>query len=71
MKKRKMYESYGDAVFYLRKLKRWSQERLARELNVSLATVQRWEGGYFKPSQLARKFLDKLLAKEGVEVEER
>jgi DNA-binding XRE family transcriptional regulator len=31
-----------------------SQEDLARELNVSFATVNRWENNQVKPSKLAR-----------------
>jgi putative transcriptional regulator len=31
-----------------------SQEKLARELNVSFATVNRWENNQVKPSKLAR-----------------
>lgn len=35
----------------------WSQEHLARELGVSLNTVQRWESGKTKPSPLAMERL--------------
>jgi putative transcriptional regulator len=37
----------------LRKIRGWSQEQLARNLGVSLNTVQRWEMGKSKPSPLA------------------
>lgn len=38
--------SFGDRVKQRRKARGWSQERLARELNVSKNTVTRWEGGH-------------------------
>ena len=38
----------------------WSQEDLAREINVSLSTVQRWEKRGGKPIRLARIELEKL-----------
>jgi DNA-binding transcriptional regulator YiaG len=41
----------------------WTQEMLARELNVSLATVNRWENGKFRPSRLARDKIDQLYQK--------
>jgi transcriptional regulator with XRE-family HTH domain len=37
----------------IRKKRGWSQEDLARNLGVSLNTVQRWEMGRNKPSRLA------------------
>ena len=45
----------------------WSQEDLAREIDVSLSTVQRWEGKGSKPSRLARKELEKLFRKAKLE----
>ena len=38
----------------------WSQEDLAREISVSLSTIQRWEKKDCKPSRLARKELGRL-----------
>jgi len=40
-----------------------SQEDLARELGVSLATVNRWENSQVQPSKLARAQLDAFCAK--------
>jgi putative transcriptional regulator len=42
----------------VRKRRGWSQEDLARNLGVSLNTVQRWEMGKNKPSKMA---IDKLI----------
>jgi len=44
----------------LRRKKGWTQEDLAREINVSLSTVQRWEKKGGKPTRLARHELSKL-----------
>jgi DNA-binding transcriptional regulator YiaG len=41
----------------------WSQEDLARHIDVSLSTIQRWETKGIKPHRLARRELDKLLRK--------
>jgi len=44
-------------VKYFRKIKGWSQEYLARNIGVSLNTVQRWEMERNEPSPLAREKL--------------
>jgi transcriptional regulator with XRE-family HTH domain len=44
-----------------RKLKGWTQEQLARNIGVSLNTVQRWESGKTRPSPLAIEKLQRLL----------
>jgi len=44
----------------LRKRKGWVQEDLAREIGVSLSTVQRWEMKDVKPTRLARRELKRL-----------
>jgi transcriptional regulator with XRE-family HTH domain len=55
-------ETLAPRLKKLRKLKGWSQEQVARELGVSLNTVQRWESGRNKPSALAREKLQRLFA---------
>jgi DNA-binding XRE family transcriptional regulator len=45
----------------------WTQERLARQIDVSLATVQRWEASKTHPSRLARKQLARLFRKTNME----
>ncbi len=47
----------------LRKNKGWSQEDLAREIGVSLSTVQRWEKQGGQPTRLARRELQKIFQK--------
>lgn len=51
----------------LRRKKGWTQEDLAREISVSLSTVQRWEKMGGKPTRLARRELSKLFQEVGVE----
>lgn len=50
-------ESLGEDIRRCRNIKGWSQEQLARNLGVSWHTVQRWESGKTKPSQLAMEKL--------------
>ncbi|MFC2068033.1 multiprotein-bridging factor 1 family protein [Chloroflexota bacterium] len=54
----------ADKIRQCRDLKGWTQEQLARKVGVSLNTVQRWESGRTKPSQLAMEKLQEVL--EGV-----
>ena len=44
----------------------WAQEDLARQIEVSLSTVQRWEIKGAKPTRLARRELEKLFRKAGI-----
>ena len=51
----------------LREKKGWVQEDLAREIGVSLSTVQRWEKQGAKPTRLARRELARLFQETGIE----
>jgi ribosome-binding protein aMBF1 (putative translation factor) len=42
----------------------WSREALARHIDVSLSSVQRWEFYNVKPSKPAQKELNKLFISE-------
>lgn len=53
-------EQLKKKVKELRKKKDWTQEDLAREIGVSLSTVQRWEKQGAKPTRLARRELQRL-----------
>ena len=44
---------FGETVKKVREIKGYSQEQLAHELNVSFATINRWENGKTEPSRLA------------------
>ena len=54
----------------LRKRKGWAQEDLAREIGVSLSTVQRWEMKDVKPTRLARRELKRLFKEAEIDGEE-
>ncbi len=54
-------QQLGERVKALRQKLNWSQEDLAREICVSLSTIQRWETKGGKPIRLARMKLEKLL----------
>jgi len=53
----------------LRAKRGWSQEDLAREVGVSLSTVQRWESKGAKPYRLARREIEKVLHEAGIDVD--
>jgi len=55
-----------EKVKELRKRMGWVQEDLAREICVSLSTVQRWEKQQTKPTRLARRELARLFQKAGI-----
>ena len=57
----------GEKVKALRKKRGWAQEDLAREIEVSLSTVQRWEGRGANPTRLARRELKRLFKEAGIE----
>jgi len=44
----------------------WSQEDLARQINVSLSTVQRWEARGARPTRLARQELSRIFRQTGI-----
>ena len=56
-----------EKVRELRKRKGWPQEDLAREMGVSLSTVQRWENKGGEPTRLARRELRKLFQEAGID----
>ena len=60
-------EQLKEKVRELRKRRDWSQEDLAREIGVSLSTVQRWEKKGGTPTRLARRELRKLFHKAGID----
>lgn len=60
-------EELKEKVRELRKKKGWAQEDLAREISVSLSTVQRWEHKGGQPTRLARRELRRLFEEAGIE----
>ena len=59
-----------EKVKELRRKKGWSQEHLARQLGVSLSTVQRWESRGSKPTLLPMRELVMLLKEAGIETDD-
>jgi putative transcriptional regulator len=53
----------------LRASRGWSQEDLAREVGVSLSTIQRWESKGAKPYRLARRELERLCREAGMAID--
>jgi len=54
----------------LRTKKRWTQEDLAREIHVSLSTVQRWEKKGGEPTRLARRELKRIFRRANIALED-
>ena len=61
---------FKEKVKALREKKGWSQEDLAREIEVSLSTVQRWEAKGANPTRLARREIKRLFKEAGIGSEE-
>ena len=59
-----------EKVKALRRKKGWAQEDLAREIGVSLSTVQRWEKQGGEPTRLPRRELIKFLREAGIDLED-
>ena len=59
----------SEKVKELRSKKGWAQEYLAREVGVSLSTVQRWEKKGARPTNLARRELTRLFKEAGISIE--
>jgi len=54
-------DKLADEIKHCRTQKGWTQEHLARNIGVTLNTVQRWESGKTSPSPLAMEKLRGLL----------
>ena len=52
----------------LRKKRKLTQEELARKMDVSLPTVQRWEKQGGRPTRLARRELTKLFREARIDM---
>ncbi len=59
-------ERLSEKLKELRTKKGWTQEDMAREIYVSLSTVQRWEKKGGEPTRLARRELQRLFRREGI-----
>ncbi len=62
-----MMNSITDNIKRLRREMGWTQEDLAREIGVSVSTVQRWEGRGGKPIRIIARELNRLFQKAGID----
>ena len=60
-------EQLQEKIKELRRKRGWAQEDLAREIGVSLSTVQRWETKGAKPTRLARREIKRFLQAAGID----
>ena len=60
-------EQLSHKVKKLRSKMGWSREALARQIDVNLSSVQRWELYGVKPSKLSQKELSKLFKRAGLD----
>ena len=61
-----MEEKAGNLVRGLRRKLGMTQEEFAREIAVTVWTVNRWENGHTEPSKLARKAIQHLACERGL-----
>lgn len=62
--------TFSDKVKYVRKEMKFSQEQLARKLQISFATVNRWESGKFNPSRMAVRLFDEFCSNQKISFKE-
>ena len=60
--------NYSTAIKTLRREAKLSQMEMADELEVSFATINRWENGHHEPTIKAKKKLDSLLKKHNIQL---
>lgn len=61
---------FSEKVKSVRKQLNLSQEDLARKLDMSFATINRWESGSYQPSKLAKKAFDTFCIDNNIQIEE-
>src|SRR5206468_3845893 len=61
---------FGEQVRLLRSALNLSQEQLASRLNVSFATVNRWESGKVEPQKAQLEGVEKLIEEAGIHNDE-
>lgn len=60
---------FGIMVKQVRKRLGLSQEQLARELNISFSTINRWENGKSNPSQMAKELFYSFCVSRNINLE--
>lgn len=59
-------KNLSENVKKLRRKREWTQEDLAREIGVSLSTVQRWEKRGGNPIRIIARELNRLFQEAGI-----
>ena len=60
-------KNISQKVKRLRKKRGWTQEDMAREVGVSLSTVQRWEKRGGNPIRIVARELNRLFQESGID----
>jgi DNA-binding transcriptional regulator YiaG len=61
---------FSEKIRAVRKRLGLSQEILARDLNVSFATINRWENSKTRPNRMAQDVFNSYCAKHGISFDE-
>jgi DNA-binding XRE family transcriptional regulator len=61
---------YSKKIREYREKKLLTQEELAKELGVGIASISRWEQGHFEPTMKTKRKLRTLFRKAGIKEEE-
>jgi DNA-binding transcriptional regulator YiaG len=61
---------FPSVVKYVRKKLNMSQEDLARAINVSYASINRWENGKNRPNKLALSVFVAFCKQQGIDIDE-
>ena len=61
---------FPDIIKYVRKKTGMSQKELAHALNVSFASINRWENGKTRPNRLTKGVFFDYCKKSGIEIRE-
>lgn len=59
---------FEDIIKKVRKQLGITQEQLARELDISFSTINRWENGHTSPSKLAKRRLIEFCRNNNVDI---
>jgi len=65
-----MSDNYVSKIIKLRSILNWSQTELAKYLNTSLVSVNRWEKGHHEPTVIMKEKLKELFKAHGISSED-